>query len=749
MAMNVITIKKGFPVVHRQDKVMEWYLIQKGSVIRQYEFAEIVMGANSIIGILEQQWFACDYIAREDTTLIIIPCKNSDDLHTILKTHQNFRPIFLKTAVEQRHQALSLYAKLRKKALLLHSSAENFYHDYQNFCAETGISELDFQRMDHFEALSLAHKAENWEISSSNSLIQGYLRDYLQLMIRDDNLCVGAIMEASAQMHRYALGIEELANYLLFNRDILWSDSEDDVFHLYMDLTARLTDMGYDVSGPKESMLSLRDVMEQLDVYDPQIMDACSRAAENCQISLSDKDSRFRITNEDCVTHILTYAEYEKDEIREFKRMLDQYASLEDPFSTDKDVRALRKAVTDKFYEIYERAFFVSQRTFEQPSPILSMFFNFGFMDTNLLGVNETNELMYLNESLGQFRYTHVYTIYDWLTQIWQGQKEPSRNDFDLDYVGYLKQEIRQGNLSEEDFEEYSDDPVRKVRFEISNMFRITHRATSGRMSMFCPILTSSDVMGPFERMACTASKLEQAINRVRSLDYSVLYRKVLFSDPECGINQEWIQKEVMPDIILVPGIGARGVMWQEASGVKADTPARFVFPIFLSGDMLDQMMIALGRFRWEICRKIQGTYWNDYRERSLTSEYYDYIQFYRKNKDLSPEVKEKLKSTLSHARNNFREVFVMDYVNWLKYESAGSFRLNKVSRDIMIRYCPFSREIRETLATNPLYQEAFNKLNISNEKNITRLNALYNKYRAAGGEITTDLSENLKFYQL
>ena len=90
-----------------------------------------------------------------------------------------------------------------------------------------------------------------------------------------------------------------------------------------------------------------------------------------------------------------------------------------------------------------------------------------------------------------------------------------------------------------------------------------------------------------------------------------------------------------------------------------------------------------------------------------------------------------------------------MYYVYWINYESQGSFRLNKVTSDILTRYCPFSREIREPLTNNPLYQNAFGKLEIENKKKTSRLQSLYKKYEEAGGEITADLNENLRFYQM
>ena len=89
------------------------------------------------------------------------------------------------------------------------------------------------------------------------------------------------------------------------------------------------------------------------------------------------------------------------------------------------------------------------------------------------------------------------------------------------------------------------------------------------------------------------------------------------------------------------------------------------------------------------------------------------------------------------------------DYQNWMKYEAQGSFRLNKVVRDIFVRYCPFSKEVRQSLASNPLYQSAFGKLDAENRKKAQRLAALYDKYEAAGGELTSDLKEDLRFYQM
>ena len=112
------------------------------------------------------------------------------------------------------------------------------------------------------------------------------------------------------------------------------------------------------------------------------------------------------------------------------------------------------------------------------------------------------------------------------------------------------------------------------------------------------------------------------------------------------------------------------------------------------------------------MCKTVQGVHWNDVTDPSLTSMYCDYLQFFKKNSTLSADNKEKLKTDLKKFSNNFKLVFIADYLSYIKYESAGSPRLNKVAREILFTFCPFSKEIREKLSDNPQYTELINHYN-------------------------------------
>ena len=193
-------------------------------------------------------------------------------------------------------------------------------------------------------------------------------------------------------------------------------------------------------------------------------------------------------------------------------------------------------------------------------------------------------------------------------------------------------------------------------------------------------------------------------------------------------MGKETIHLEYLPDIILMPNVGIRGVMWQEIEGKRRNSPGRMVFSIFHLEDLKTTFTHLTGEFRWELCKRVQGNRWNDVSISSLTSEYFDYIQFYRKNHDLSTEAKEKVKSSLQRAKNSFKEMFVRDYMIWVLFEGAGSPRLNKVARQIMFTYCPFPEDICNTLAQNPLYADLLDRRKIKVAQGLHHLDVLTRK---------------------
>ena len=200
--------------------------------------------------------------------------------------------------------------------------------------------------------------------------------------------------------------------------------------------------------------------------------------------------------------------------------------------------------------------------------------------------------------------------------------------------------------------------------------------------------------------------------------------------------------------MILFPNVGNNIIMWQENVGSDRETPARFLSPILSVMNLDDSLLENVGRYRWEMCRKLQGVRWNDISEHSLTSEYYDYIQYYKKNRNISAPVKEKIKNAIARYKGNCREIFTIDYINWVKYESQGNFRVNKVVRNIFSKYIPFRSEIRYKLMENPLYRTSFSIFENISIKKETKFKNILKKYKDSGGELTTEMMDTLHFFQ-
>lgn len=756
--MELIKVQSNQVIASKKDKVKDWYLVQEGTVIQKFGFSEVKLGRNAIIGILESDRFLCDYIAGEDTVLAAFTCESCEDLKKILAGQEKLRKIFLKAALEQRNQMFEVYANLYTKSRKFHTFVENTYNKYEELCNKFKIELGNFSRMEHFNPLEMKHRAEEWEIKNSISLVKKYMAEYLQLMEKDDSLTLGVIMEASAQMRRVTLGINEMEYYLAYNKDILMAENEYDMFKLYYNLAIDTYNKKFDIAPVTEQMYSIGNFTKELGIYNIRMIARRISEYEGHDFEIQSADNgsgnvqvrkEIDVTAIDCMDHILRYAGYSNAEIEEICIKIQKYKSLPDMHSTDEVAYKLRRTITPIFYEIYHKVFMKAMEDESTLTPVLEMFLNFGFMDTELVGEEKAKALYDMTAHMDICHSENIYTIYTWLKAIYHGKKEPSKNEFDMDYINYLAEERTSGKITKQQEMEFRDDCTMKVEYEIRNMFATVNKTTYGKVTSFCPILNEYDLLNSIDKMLVTSEKIENVLNEIRKVDFSLFYREVNFADPAKGINKELIMKEILPDIILMPNVGMRAMMWQETAGVKRDTPGRFMFPIFTSVDLSDMMLETVARFRWEMCRKIQGVHWNDIRDKSLTAEYCAYIQFYRKNNELSAEAKEKVKSTLTKAKNNYREVFVRDYVNWIKFESKGSFRLNKISRDILVRYCPFVKNIRNELKVNPMYQMSIQRYEVEITRKLQRYKGVYEKYQKSGGIITQELKDNILYYQM
>lgn len=443
---------------------------------------------------------------------------------------------------------------------------------------------------------------------------------------------------------------------------------------------------------------------------------------------------------------ILAYSAWPDDKKDEFRALMHQFRNTKDRMATNEESRKLRRDIKTLFYELYFKVFMNAVPSDNLPS-VITMFLNFGYMDEELAGVKNAIELYKVAQDLETLcADEHVFAIHTWFKKILWNEKQPSKNGFDQSYDEYTQIEFREGHLKG-DLPSLLNDLDLKLKFEFDNMFKQTHYMTFGRVSSFMPVLLSENITKPVSEMFLSAQKINDIVNHVREIDYSLFYRSRIYSNIELKIGKEQVFSEVMPDYIILPCVGSFGVMWQEIEGRNRLSSARMMFPILCNSNPESMIINTLGKYRWEMCKRIQGAYWNNITEPSLTSEYCDYLQFYKKNRDLTDSMKQKIQSGLTNCRNNFNEFFARDYESWILYESRGNGKLNRVSRKIISKYCTFSLKYRNELRSNPMFSEPIEYAERQLQSKHHHLNNIVVALEAKGLTAPQEIKDTRSFY--
>jgi len=444
---------------------------------------------------------------------------------------------------------------------------------------------------------------------------------------------------------------------------------------------------------------------------------------------------------------ILAFSGIQEEKANEFTTAIGKFRELLEGNIPDSEFKNIRNIVTPLFFEIYE-AVFKRVQAENSNSRLFSMFLNFGYMDEKLLTCGQVNSLYALVDKQPYQGRTPVYYMEDWLKKIYSMEKDPSCDGFGFDYFDTFRNLKKQGRIRDDNKNEYLNNTDKRLAFEIENMIKTNHKLCYGHITSYFPVLNKSMIIKDLPKAIVTPDAVNECIERVLEIDFSAFHRELSYSNPEKGIEKEFIMKSIIPDVILMPVYGSRAMMWQELSGRDRNTPGRFILPIFTNENLYDLIVKLVGNFRWELCRTMMGVYWNDITIKSLTSEYSDYIQFYKKDRSLSDAVKSKIKSQIQKNNGKLRDIFTSDYEVWINYESNGIAKLNKTVRNILFHHCPFSKPIRERLEKFPAYVDSASHFKITRARKAKELENHYQKLIKSGIKLDDEQLETLKFYK-
>lgn len=710
--MGMQTCGAGSKIHAAGEKVESLEIILKGSVRMSYPGNKepIVLKTGSILGLAEKpgKTFVYNYDANEECTIYSYPFDDMEAIDKMISVNKKIAPVIASASVGNAYSILKFLDVVEQEAMQAYTDLQDDLRNYPSLCNAVGKKPEDFSDVEDLKPPTDSMKLPGWEARFLKS-VHTY-DDKMQKTVYSlgVEMCVGTIYNLSDCVHEITDRINGYKKYIKRLKD------ETKEFRTAFS-ALNMEKKGLDKAG--EEVLS-----------DGAVPDM-----------------------EDAANTIIAYSGVDSTTAEKMMQLMDNYVRLPDRSSTDENVRKLRRGITDQFYKIYRKALLRYFKENEQGAPVeVELFLKFGFFDERIVDSADIAMLYKLHVTYVKDPHGKVVTIPEWLRLIYDMEQMPSKNEFDLDYPAALREMKQNGDISEEREAEMLDDEIERVSFEIKNLFALGNRMTFGRISVFIPIFDSVNQMMPLDKCFASQARVNEELNKLKQIDFQIFYREYQFSGGEDEtLPKLTLHTECNPYVILMPNIGSRSVLWQEIDGKKRSTSARMLMPIFSLEDFSLAVTRMCGEFRWEMCKTEQGVHWNDISDPSLTSEYADFLQYYRKNSGLNPEQKEKVKKALQKAGNNFRKVFVADYVLYVMYEANGSLRLSKVSRDILYRYCPFTMEVSEPLMSNGQYMELVNRRKNKGAQAVKPLENLVKKREHDELQVPVEFYEEIAYMKL
>ncbi|SDB29947.1 Crp/Fnr family transcriptional regulator [Eubacterium oxidoreducens] len=704
--MGLTNLEQDAILHNAGDIVKTLEIVVKGTIVVSDGDGELELPSGSLVGVFEtpDQEYAFSYYAKEDSAVYSYEYNEIEDIRKVLSANPKLMQMITSKIVSSVKDTYDMCAQQVALAHKDYHTLMNQFEKYPALCIEVGETPEIFSEM-----LRIGPPPEDM-----------YVPDW-QIPFLD------AIIEHDAALGKVLYGTDvDISAGIVFTTSLFVTSfvEECEVFRKY-----------------REEIHTKSQAFRQKYV----LIEAKVNAVRSAQGIEGDEVPEIK----NALDTILAYAAVSAEQVDEFKNLIMTYKGYNDRSSTTDELRMLRRKITGKFNEIYYAVFLESMKSQQSIPMEVRMFLNFGFVDEELAGEHNTEMIYKYVRDYKADREGLVVTMYEWLTKVYKGEVPPSRNEFDNDYEAQLREDKNAGKMTEEKYKELLVDNKNKMKFELTNMCASASRMTFGRVTAYVPIFDAQNLIMPIERCYMTAETLHTELNRVKAIDYSLFYRERNYSNPELELVHFSVQREILPYMIMMPNVGSRMGMWQEIEGRDRGTPARFVMPILMIEDVGKNIVQICGEFRWEMCKSIQGIRWSDIREPSLTSEYNDYIQCYKKNSQLSPEHKERIKKTLKKVGNNLRRAFVTDYVKYIQTESGGSPTMNKVARAMLFKYCPFSAEVRERIGANPQYTDLIRIFENHKKQKLHPVDLVIKKLNSKGLEIPEEVKAQMEFLEL
>lgn len=752
------SVAKGTIIYEKGEPVQSVALILKGRVTVQANGVRTVLGSGNFLGVwdTEAKVHSFTYIALDDLVVYGLPVGSFEQACLLLEEKQQYRGLLVTSINFFISDLNKIYYKLQEETEAIGDFVFHMYEDYMTLVKASGLLPEKISSIERLEGKKpeevALHPRLEYFIQCSKIAVEAQRNFFggstyvAQEQFAGQCKVIPTLLEGC---HYYEEWLSRFFRIMIMDEKSLFSRigkmalsvkraGQDDT-----KLSRMLDELLEKINETEKTLIEVAGTNPNLDRERMEQIYFALLSDDTGQLASYEKEDLSILSGS--LKQILEYAPVHMRVAGEFEEGIEAFLGLTDKFARTPEATAVRKKISANFFEIYEA---VVKKSFEDDNPPLAvkLFLRYGYASEELLTAGELRSLIALPDIDNQSLECKVYTMPMWLREIYEGRKNPSKDEFDTDFEEYLRKETVEKKRDKKSAQDTFLDPDERLHFEIDKLFRYADRVVNGNISAFVPVLCSEGVYNKLENAVVTGAAINTEVHKLEKVDYSIFYRERVTSYEKVEITHFINIERYTPDFILFPVYGRNGVMWQDIEGRSKQTHARILMPSLLEQELSQEILKLMAHFRWEKCRTDMGVQWNNYRYPSLTSEYTDYLQFYRKNSDLSPEKKEKVKAQLQQCNNKHREVFTKDYQDWVLREAVGAMKLNRVSRDIMFTYCPFTSEIAQGLLMQNSYQEAARRHTTERRKQEKNFTVVERKFEKGGMDLPEEIKQTKKF---
>lgn len=761
-------VKKGEVIFKQNENVTQVGIVLSGKVLMQNEWLKLIRPQGSFIALndISQEAYGASYTAMEDSVVYALPVSGTDALHSIVSRNTDYRAIMIASQFKYVVDMYRVRSELLDRAYHLYQFAQTSYQEYNMLCMAFGLQAIPIDELENMQPYEAIQDINSDKMDYYSEAAKIPLSANKMYFSYSEEMVCYQVMEIASTVDSFKEECVAIIEYIKNLLDAVGIRANQNLFE-YSCVQGR--EMRKKGEVPDEMQELLSSILEEVEFQYKELCKQCSgleeinfdvmrnKANEVVSKEMTETEQKSKEERENAIkrdvlslknsmAQVIKFAELAEEDANKLAASVDYLVKAPDRLSVEDDVKKAKKTLTPIVFKLYLLCYRKLRQGVSVLPKAVELFLNFGFLDERLLEQEHLEFLCGIEKEENEGP-CNVFTMCEWLTEIQEGRREPSKSEFDEDYTENLRTLKKQGEITEQEQKNLLNDMDKRVEYEVMNMQMSNSRSIYGQPTAYMPILYKEAIFGYLDKILVTKKKINESVQKLMKIDYSVFYREVLYSNVDLKINHEALMKNVYPDVILFPLFGLNASMWQEVGGKNKATPGRFCFPI-LSNTNIDDMMVKMfGRFRWELCRCIQGMQWNDVKVKSLTSEYMDYIQFYRKNRELSDEAREKVKLQIQKGRNNSREIFLIDYETWVKSESNGSMKMNKVAREIIATYCPFEKSLRAKLGAQRPYEIAMARSQRTALKKKQELDLRIRAIQKEKAEVPEEIMEAYRFY--